>query len=89
MTATRALVGVALRSLSAAPVPITLPQHRVLLLLATHGDQTIGQLADELGIDQSNASRICDRVDSMAAPPDEFCRLMKFDAVGLRFVTGG
>jgi DNA-binding MarR family transcriptional regulator len=62
VTSARALVGLALRSLSAAPVEITLPQHRLLVLLAARGDQSIGSLAESLGVNASNASRLCDRL---------------------------
>lgn len=65
ITASRALVGIAIRSISAAPVEITLPQHRVLVLLAAGGATSIGEIAEQLGIDQSNASRLCDRLQRL------------------------
>lgn len=65
ITASRALVGIAIRSINAAPVEITIPQHRLLVLLATSGTQSIGELADQLGIDQSNASRLCGRLQRL------------------------
>ena len=65
VTASRALVGMAVRSVAAAPVEITLPQHRALVLLATHGSQTVGALASPLGINHSNASRLCDRLERL------------------------
>lgn len=65
VTASRALVGMAVRSVAAAPVEITLPQHRALVLLATHGSQTVGALATPLGINHSNASRLCDRLERL------------------------
>jgi DNA-binding MarR family transcriptional regulator len=64
-TASRALVGIAIRSINAAAVDLTLPQHRVLVVLAAEGPQGIGQLAEQLGVDQSNASRICDRLQRL------------------------
>lgn len=63
ITASRALVGIAIRSINAAPTEITLPQHRVLVLLAADGPQGISRLAQQLCIDQSNASRLCDRLE--------------------------
>src|SRR4051794_34483985 len=37
LTASRVLVGLAVHSLAASPVDITLAQHRVLVMLASHG----------------------------------------------------
>lgn len=65
VTTSRALVGVSLRSLAAAPVEVTLAQHRVLVLLASRGSHTVGQVAREIGVDQSNASRILDRLERL------------------------
>lgn len=62
ITASRALVGIAVRSVAASPVDVTLVQHRVLVLLSTRGPQTVGAVADELGVNASNASRVCDRL---------------------------
>lgn len=58
----RALIGITLRSVAAAPVPLTVPQHRVLLLIATEGPRRVGALAADLGVNQSNASRLVDRL---------------------------
>jgi DNA-binding MarR family transcriptional regulator len=63
--ASRALVGLAIRSINAAPVEVTLPQHRLMVLLAARGSRTIGDLAEQLGIDQSNASRLTDRLERL------------------------
>lgn len=65
VTASRALVGIAVRSINAAPVEVTVPQHRLLVLLATGGHQTVGALAEQLGVDPSNASRLCDRLQRL------------------------
>ena len=58
----RALMGITLRAVAAAPVTLTVPQHRVLLTIATDGPRRVGALADDLGVNQSNASRIVDRL---------------------------
>lgn len=65
ITASRALVGIAIRSINASSADITLLQHRVMVVLAADGPQGISQLADQLGIDQSNASRLCDRLQRL------------------------
>jgi DNA-binding MarR family transcriptional regulator len=61
----RALVGIAVRSINAAPIEVTLVQHRLLVLLATGGDQTVGTLAEQLEVNASNASRLCDRLQKL------------------------
>lgn len=58
----RALMGITLRAVAAAPVALTVPQHRVLLMIATDGPRRVGALAEDLGVNQSNASRIVDRL---------------------------
>lgn len=65
LTASRALIGLAVRSIEAAPVDVTVAQHRVLVLLAGRGDLTIGDLADGLGVNPSNATRYCDRLQRL------------------------
>ena len=60
----RMLMGVTLRAVASAPVALTVPQHRVLLTIATDGPRRVGTLADDLGVNQSNASRIVDRLAS-------------------------
>lgn len=66
ITVSRALVGIAVRSINAAPVEVTPVQHRLLVLLATRGDQTVGALAEQLDVNGSNASRLCDRLQKLA-----------------------
>lgn len=63
LTASRALVGVAVRSIDAAEPPVTAPQHRLLVLLAARGPQLIGDLAEELNVNSSSATRQCDRLE--------------------------
>jgi DNA-binding MarR family transcriptional regulator len=65
LTASRALIGLAVRSIEAAPVDVTVAQHRVLVLLAAQGELTIGDLADGLGVNPSNATRYCDRLQRL------------------------
>lgn len=65
LTASRALVSLAVRTIEEAPVDVTLAQHRVLVLLAAGGDQPVGDIAEGLGVNPSNATRICDRLQRL------------------------
>jgi DNA-binding MarR family transcriptional regulator len=63
LTASRALVAVAARSLAvAAPGDVTLPQYRALVVLAARGPLRVGDLAAALAIHPSTATRLCDRL---------------------------
>jgi DNA-binding MarR family transcriptional regulator len=62
MVASRALVGIAARSLAAVEPDITLHQYRALVLLGSRGDQNVGALAEALAIHPSTATRLCDRL---------------------------
>lgn len=62
LRASRALVGLSLHSVNASPVEVTLLQHRVLVLLAAGGEQTVGDIAGALAVNPSNATRHCDRL---------------------------
>jgi DNA-binding MarR family transcriptional regulator len=64
--ASRALVAVAARSLAALDDGVTLPQYRALVVLASRGPQTVGQLAEALAIHPSTATRLCDRLVTRA-----------------------
>ena len=65
VTASRALIGLAVRSVADAPVEVTVTQHRVLVLLAARGDLTIGELAAAMGVRASSATRYCDRLQRL------------------------
>ena len=62
LTASRALVGVAARSLAVVDPEVTLPQYRALVVLASRGPRLVGELAEALGIHPSTATRLCDRL---------------------------
>lgn len=64
LTASRALLALAVRSVLGASVEVTVAQHRVLVILAAHGPQSVNKLAEHLGVNQSNASRHCSRLQS-------------------------
>jgi DNA-binding MarR family transcriptional regulator len=83
LTASRALIGLAVHSLGSAPVDVTAPQHRVLVLLAGRGPQSVTEIAEELGVNRSNATRICDRLARAGlverTPSAEDGRVVKVD----------
>jgi DNA-binding MarR family transcriptional regulator len=62
LTASRLLVAVSARSLAAAEEQVTLPQFRMLVLLATHGETNLVTLADRLVVNPSTALRMVDRL---------------------------
>lgn len=62
MTASRALVAVAARSLADCDEDVTLPQYRLLVVLSTRGPQPATELASALGVAPPTATRMCDRL---------------------------
>lgn len=58
----RSMAGMAIRTAGHGPVPLTLIQHRVLVLLQDAGTLSVNAVAAGLGVDQSNASRHCTRL---------------------------
>jgi DNA-binding MarR family transcriptional regulator len=62
--ATRVLAGVALRSLDVLDSAVTLPQFRLLAVLADLGPVPSGQAARTLGLDPSTVTRLADRMVS-------------------------
>ena len=58
--ATRALVGVAARSLAIINDDVSLAQLRVLVLIDERGPQTMGQIATNLAVSPSTVTRVCD-----------------------------
>jgi DNA-binding MarR family transcriptional regulator len=60
--ASRALVAVAARSLAAVADEVTLPQYRLLVVLAARGPQGLAPLAAALGVSPSTATRMCGRL---------------------------
>lgn len=62
LTASRLLVAVSARSLAAAEERVTLPQLRLLVLLASHGETNLVTLADRLMVNPSTALRMVDRL---------------------------
>ena len=62
LTASRVLVAVSARSLAAAEERVTLPQFRLLVVLASHGEAKLVTLADSLAVNPSTAMRMIDRL---------------------------
>lgn len=62
LTASRALIAVATRSLGATAEETTLAQYRSLVVLASRGPQRLVDLAGALGVAPSTAGRMCDRL---------------------------
>ena len=60
--ATRMLAGVALRSLDSLDAAVTLPQFRLLAVLAVPKPVPSGQAAKALGLDPSTVTRLADRM---------------------------
>ncbi|HEY3942468.1 MAG TPA: MarR family transcriptional regulator [Acidimicrobiales bacterium] len=62
LTASRVMVAIAARSLAGQSEDVTLPQFRTLVVLASRGPLRLADLADELAVDPSTATRLCDRL---------------------------
>jgi len=91
--ATRLLAGVALRSLEALDSAVTLPQFRLLAVLADLGTVPSGRAARTLGLDPSTVTRLADRMVAaghVARGSDERHRgvvTLELTASGHRLVT--
>jgi DNA-binding MarR family transcriptional regulator len=62
VTASRALVAIAAKSLAQVEDQVTLPQYRALVILASRGRLRPVDLADALDVSPSTATRMCDRL---------------------------
>lgn len=88
----RPLVGIVIRSVQGAPVDVTIPQHRVLVLLDDNGPLGVGAIATELGVNPSNATRLCDRLERLGliarsrSDEDRRAVLVDLTAAGRRLV---
>ena len=60
MAASRAFVGLAARSLAEVGDDVSLAQYRVLVLLDERGSMSMGELADNLDVNPSTVTRVCD-----------------------------
>ena len=62
LTASRLLVAISARSLACVGERVTLPQFRMLVILAGQGDTKLVTLAERLGVNPSTAMRMADRL---------------------------
>lgn len=62
LSTSRAMVGLAARSLAGLDAEVTLPQYRALVVLASHGPQRVVDIAAERGVSPSIGTRMCDRL---------------------------
>jgi DNA-binding MarR family transcriptional regulator len=62
LAASRVFVALAARSLATLDEDVTLPQVRALVVLVVRGPQRAVDLAQELGVTPSTATRMCDRL---------------------------
>lgn len=58
----RVFVGLAARSVAQIDEDVTLPQFRALVVLVSRGPQRVVDLAQELAVTSSTATRMCDRL---------------------------
>ncbi|MFD8325653.1 MarR family winged helix-turn-helix transcriptional regulator [Streptomyces lydicus] len=92
LTASRVLVGVSARSLSAVEGKVTLSQFRLLVVLSVHGTTNLSRVAELLGVNPSTAMRMIDRLitvgfaDRQANPDNRRETLIQLTADGHRVV---
>jgi DNA-binding MarR family transcriptional regulator len=65
LDSSRGILALAIRSVSSGTAPVTVVQHRVLVLLEDRGALSVNDVAAELGVDQSNASRHCSSLERL------------------------
>jgi DNA-binding MarR family transcriptional regulator len=62
MRASRAMVGITAASIAEVDDRVTVPQLRVMMMIATRGAMNLVAVAAGLNVTSPNASRICDRL---------------------------
>lgn len=93
LRASRALVGVAARSLADVD-DVTLPQYRALVLISSRPRTTVSDLASALGVHSTTVTRMCDRlvrkrlIRRIEAAEDRREVDLRLAAAGRRLVDG-
>jgi DNA-binding MarR family transcriptional regulator len=92
LVASRALVAVAAQSMNELD-DVTLPQYRALLILASRGSCTSGELAGHLGVHASTVTRLVDRLAAKAlltrsTPADRREVTLAVSPTGLHLLDG-
>jgi DNA-binding MarR family transcriptional regulator len=93
LAATRLLVAVTARSVAEVEDRVTLPQLRVLVMIASRGPLNLGAVAVGMGVHPSNATRACDRLVGAALltrredPTDRRQLVLELTPAGDRLVT--
>ncbi|HXW33024.1 MAG TPA: MarR family transcriptional regulator [Acidimicrobiales bacterium] len=64
--ASRAIMGIAVQSLSEVSDEVTLAQYRTLVVLALEGPRRLADLAEALEVSPSTTTRMCDRLEAKA-----------------------
>lgn len=92
MSAARLLVALSARSVALVEDVVTLPQLRVLVIVASRGPLHLGAVAQGLDVHLSNATRACDRLvaagllDRRDDPADRRHLLLELTAAGRELV---
>ncbi|MDN3354089.1 MarR family winged helix-turn-helix transcriptional regulator [Actinomadura sp. DC4] len=92
LTASRLFVSISTRSLAAVDDRVTLPQFRMLVVLATYGEMKLASLAGHLAVNPSTAMRMVDRLvaagllDRRTNPADRRENALRLTAPGHRVV---
>lgn len=90
--ATRVLVAVTAQSIVSVEDRVTLPQFRVLVMIASRGRQNVGSVARGLGVHASNVTRLCDKlveaglIQRSDDPADRRNLVLRLSAAGDRLV---
>jgi DNA-binding MarR family transcriptional regulator len=88
LTASRLFVAISARSLAAVDDQVTLPQFRMLVVLAVHGEMKLAALAGHLAVNPSTAMRMVDRLvvagllDRRINPADRRENVLRLTAAG-------
>jgi DNA-binding MarR family transcriptional regulator len=92
--AARVLVAVTARSVAQVEDRVSLPQLRVLVMIASRGPANVGSVARGLGVHPSNATRTCDRIVIAGFlarhddPVDRRNLILELTVAGQRLVEG-